>query len=74
MKQSSLKNMMYDFFHILQLFTQAMKYLNETGRGHMECPGTFDKKWIVFAAWFCHLHCFSQYLAISFSLKVNGGI
>jgi len=28
---------MYDFFHILQLFTQAMKYLNETGRGHMGC-------------------------------------
>lgn len=38
MKQSALKNKTYDFFHILQLLTQAMKYLNETGRGHMECP------------------------------------
>lgn len=38
MKQSVLKNMMYDFFHILQLFTQAIKYINETGRGHIERP------------------------------------
>lgn len=52
--------MMYDFFHILQLFTQAMKYLNETDRGHL-----LDKKCIAFGECFCHLHCFSQYLAIS---------
>lgn len=26
------------FSTFLQLFTQVMKYLNETGRGHMECP------------------------------------
>lgn len=38
MKQSVLKNMMYDFFHILQLFQQAIKYINETGRGHIERP------------------------------------
>lgn len=65
---------MYDFFQISQLFTQAMKYLNETGRGHMERPDLLTRNGLCLEHGFviCAL-LFSVSSHPSFSLKVNGG-
>lgn len=66
--------MMYDFFHILRLFAQAMKYLNETGRGHMECPESSKRNGLRLEHGFVICTAFLVSSHLSFSLKVNGGI